>query len=62
LSPYFPLRKFAFHHEGYDVCSKYLRVNGEDCKEKNTSFDRFLVKQNQLRKILENNAEKEEKK
>jgi hypothetical protein len=64
LSPYFPLRNFAFHHERYAVCCKYLRVNGEDCNKKKitASFDRFLVKQKVVRKILENDTEKEEEK
>jgi hypothetical protein len=40
-----------------------LRVNGEECNKKiKASFDRFLVKQNLVRKILENDTEKEEKK
>jgi hypothetical protein len=36
-----------------------LRVNGEECNsEIKVSFDRFLLKQNLVRKILENDTEK----
>jgi hypothetical protein len=39
-----------------------LRVSGEYCYRKiRASFDRFLAKENLVRKILENATEKEEK-